>query len=258
MNKLNITLALLLLASCAEQTIAPKVSKAELEDEKRYQHDMVKVNKIAAYTEAPKITEKMKQRFANVVNVVGVAGEDLCHQLQKKKCNFDFQLEEDKALNAFADGKKIVINTAMMDFASKDEELANVVSHEYAHNIMRHVESAQGNMWIGLLAGLAIDTALGTGSTVTEFGAKTGAASYSVDFEKEADYVGLYIFARTGYDPNQAIEFWRKMSYANESAIDTGVTHPTNPERFVAMKKTIAEITYKHNNGLPLIPELKD
>lgn len=251
-------LSLLLLSSCTTQTIAPKANRTELEEEKRYQREMVRQNKINAPTEAPKITESMKLRFGKIASLVGVAGDDLCNQLQKPECNFGFQLEEDAALNAYADGKKIVITTAMMDFAAKDEELANVVSHEYAHNIMRHVQSKQGNALLGTLAGMAIDAAIGGGgSAAANLGGSIGGGSYSVSFEQEADYVGLYIFARTGYDPNQAIQFWRKMSVANESAIDHGVTHPTNPERFIAMKKTIAEINYKHENGLPLIPELK-
>jgi predicted Zn-dependent protease len=105
---------------------------------------------------------------------------------------------------------------------------------------------------------MAIDAAIGGGGSVaSQLGGNIGAGTYSVAFEKEADYVGLYIFARTGYDPNNAIEFWRKMSLANESAIDMGVTHPTNPERFIAMKKTIAEINYKHQTGQSLVPQFK-
>jgi predicted Zn-dependent protease len=161
-------------------------------------------------------------------------------------------------LNAYADGAKIVITTAMMEFAAKDEELANIIAHEYAHNVMRHIDSKKGNAILGTLAGMAIDAAIGGGgNAASQLGGNIGAGSYSVDFEKEADYVGLYIFARTGYDPNQAIQFWRKMSQADEMAIDTGVTHPTNPERFVAMKKTIAEINYKQQNGLRLVPEFR-
>lgn len=255
--KISNLMLLFIVSACAAQTIAPKVSKAELEQEKQVQRNIVKQYKIPEFAEAPKITPEMKQRFVRIANIVGVAGEDLCNELAVGKCNFGFALEEDKALNAYADGKKIVITTAMMEFAKKDEELLNVVAHEYAHNVMGHISSKQGNAILGTLAGMAIDAAVGAKTGAADFGANLGAQTYSVDFEQEADYVGLYIFARTGYDPNQAIEFWRKMSQANEAAIDHGVTHPTNPARFVAMKKTIAEINYKRQNGLRLLPEFK-
>ena len=41
---------------------------------------------------------------------------------------------------AFADGTKVFLTRGMMRFAQSDEELALVVAHETAHNIMGHID----------------------------------------------------------------------------------------------------------------------
>ncbi len=262
MKNIFLTLSVLFLASCASQTVAPTATRAELEEEMRIQRELVngtsKYSELGELEEAPGVTSAMQARFDKVTSRVKAAGKDLCVQIGEASCDFGFVLSEDKVLNAYADGSNVIITTAMMQFASEEEELVNVVAHEYAHNIMKHVQSKKGNFILGTLAGLAIDAAIGGGNMATQLGQSIGAQSYSVSFEQEADYVGLYIFARTGYDADKAIGFWRKMSQVNEAAIDTGVTHPTNPARFVAMKKTISEIEAKRAAGEHLIPRFKD
>jgi hypothetical protein len=47
------------------------------------------------------------------------------------------------------------------------------------------------------------------------------------------------------------------MSVGNEEAIYSGVTHPTNPERYLALSETIKEIERKKNNGAPLVPDVR-
>lgn len=256
-------LSLTLVTACqSATTVGPQVSAQEVRAEQQIQRQRVNEQDIKPYEEAPAISNAMEAKFKRIASRVGLAGEDLCTDINKKKCVFTFKLEKDKILNAYADGQNIVITSAMAKFAASEEELANVMAHEYAHNVMRHVASTKQNATIGYVLGAAIDYGLGsqgvsTGGAGAQLGVQGAVLRYSVGFEREADYVGLYILKRAGYNPNDALDFWRKMSVANEKAIDTGVTHPTNPERFVAMKKTIDEINYKRQNKLPLTPEFK-
>jgi len=256
-------ISLFLLASCqSSQTLAPAVSQQEIAREQQIQRERVAAAKLEEYEKAPKVTKEMEGRFKKLATKVGIAGADLCKDIGNNSCNFVFNLKEDKQLNAYADGKNIFITTAMAKFAANDEELANVMAHEYAHNVMRHVASTQQNAALGAILGAALEYGLQTqgisaGGNLSQAGAQMGVLRYSVGFEKEADYIGLYILERTGYNSEDALDFWRKMSQANEQAIDTGVTHPTNPERFVAMKKTIEEIEAKRRNKQPLIPNFK-
>ena len=85
-----------------------------------------------------------------------------------------------------------------------------------------------------------------------------GADAYSVDFEQEADYVGLYLARRGGYSINNAADFWRRAAVEKiPEAITLSTTHPSTPERFVALNKTIREIQAKQAAGQPLVPNIE-
>lgn len=47
-------------------------------------------------------------------------------------------LVDSNELNAWSDGRYIAVTTRMMRFAGSDDELAFVVAHEMAHNILKH------------------------------------------------------------------------------------------------------------------------
>ena len=126
---------------------------------------------------------------------------------------------------------------------------------------MKHIEARKHNATVAGLGGLLLDIgflALGvnTNAAFSDAAAKAGAQAYSVEFEQEADYVGLYILARTGYPLDGASDVWRLMAAENPASIVLRRTHPTAPERFVAIEKTIDEIKAKRAAGLPLFPEL--
>ena len=195
--------------------------------------------------------------------VVGRGAEEAkLSMMPGQACDFRVRLSPDDVKNAYADGKNIVIYKGMMDFFRTDEDVALVVSHELAHNAMKHIDAKKTNATIGGLVGLLLDVAAAAGGVntngdFTRLGANLGAGVYSVDFEKEADYVGLYFMTQAGYDITEAPNFWRRMATTNSKAITMKSSHPTTPERFVGLETTVAEIRQKIEHGDPLKPELK-
>lgn len=158
-------------------------------------------------------------------------------------------------LNAYADGEKIVVTRGMMRFADNDSELALVVAHELAHNALSHIGKKQQNVALGTIGGLAIDALLGTGGTqFSQMGSQMGAGAHSVGFEQEADYVGMYFMQRAGYDTSGVANFWRRMAIEGNSSINMRTTHPSSPERFLAIEATHAEINDKRSKNMPLVP----
>jgi len=178
-------------------------------------------------------------------------------------CDFPVSLKESNLINAFADGKNVVVTTGMMDFARSDEELAVVLGHELAHNLRGHLDAKRQNELGGRIAGAVLDglvaavTRTMPGNTGQSFGGAMAAQAYSVDFESEADYVGLYIIARAGYDITKAPDFWRRMGAANPQSVTHATTHPSTPERFVALKASADEIHAKRARGEILLPNEK-
>jgi len=170
-------------------------------------------------------------------------------------CDYPLIIQDNPTVNALADGNSIVINQGMMDFASSDDELALVVGHELAHNAMRHIDSKRVNAMGGFLVDLLF-AVLGV-NTQGVF-TKAAANAYSQEFEEEADYVGLYIVERAGKNISDAPYFWRKMGVKHPGSIEENhaASHPSTPERFVAIEESIKEIENKKIAGLDIMPNI--
>lgn len=192
------------------------------------------------------------------------AGEDRSINVSGREvCDYNLVLKEGDIKNAFADGNNIVIYQGMMDFFKTDQEAALVISHELAHNSMGHIDAVAKNTAVGLLAGLALDVAaagvgVNTKGGFSNIGAEIGRASFSVEFEQEADYVGLYFMALAGYEIDGAAKFWRRMAIQNPESIKLKSTHPTTPERFLAIEEYVEEINEKRRNGEVLSPNFSE
>lgn len=142
----------------------------------------------------------------------------------REACGYPVEILNVDKVNAYADGQRIRITKGMLWFVNGDAELAMVLSHELAHNVMGHA---------GVLR-----------SILENKKAR----------EADADYVGLYIMARAGFDIEQAPNFWRRIAAAFPRMIESSASHPVMPYRFVALRKTTEEIRLLEANGHPLVP----
>jgi hypothetical protein len=149
-------------------------------------------------------------------------------------CAYDAQVLPGSDLNASADGRHVFISAALVDYAHSDNMLAVVLGHEFAHDVLHHHQREDEKGFARNVLG--------------EFGSTP--ASHMVA-EKEADYVGLYLAARAGYDISDAPEFHRHFPAV---AGDLGFSHPANAERAAALAATRDEIFAKRQRGEPLIP----
>ena len=178
-----------------------------------------------------------------------------CFEIEPLKvCSHKIILSQDNSLNAFADGKNIYITQGMFRFIEDDRELQMIIAHELAHNIEGHIEKKSNNFILGTIVDLAASSAgINTRGT---FGSM-GAQMYSQDFEREADYVGMYIMANSNIDRKGVANFWRRMSVENPGSISYASSHPSSSERWVNIEAINKEIDSKIIQSLPLIPERK-
>lgn len=165
-------------------------------------------------------------------------------------CKYPHEIKREETLNAYADGSKVYVTASMLDFAETDNELALVMAHEISHNILEHTRRGITQKLMGAIRGAVISGATGGGS---------GSSSYARSYEAEADYLGIYIMSRAGFDAGQAAPFWRRMAIENPDMLGNGFanTHPSTPERFVMIEKTLQDIEAKQAEGLPLLPTRK-
>jgi predicted Zn-dependent protease len=264
--KYLITFSLLgLLTACAQAVSqTPGISKAELAAEQQAQSAIIKQEKQRQTSAAEQQNrQQMARRLQQVGQKITQAGQHICQQqnLSGGKCSFPFELDkEDAPVNAYTDGKRIVVSPKMMRFAFDDNQLATVLAHEYAHAVMAHAQKTTKNVAIGGLLGLAADSlarsqGINTGNTFSRLGTQGAVMRYSQDFEREADYIGIYILHRAGYNIHASPYLWRRMATLNPDGIYSASTHPTTAERFLLLEKTTQEIVRKESRGEPLTPE---
>jgi membrane-associated protease RseP (regulator of RpoE activity) len=180
-------------------------------------------------------------------------------------CFYPVKLALSDEVNAAADGNYIFVTYGMMRFTENDTELATVLTHELAHNIMSHRDAKLKNAKTGGFVGLLLDVTaaafgVNTQGSFTKMGANKGAQYKSQEFEYEADYVGLYLLARAGYLVDEAPDFWRSMAAEYPGIIEPSLngSHPSSSERYLSMEKTVQEINDKLANALELVPDIKD
>jgi hypothetical protein len=175
---------------------------------------------------------------------------------QERICGYPVVLADSDSVNAYADGKRIIITKGMLRFARDDQDLSLVIAHELGHNLMGHLDKKQSNSMLGTLLDLA--AAANGINTRGTFG-NAGASAFSQDFEAEADYVALYYMNAAGLPLEGVANFWREMAAEHPRSIRSNhsASHPATSERFLAISKTINEINNKIAAGEPLTPNLK-
>ena len=177
-------------------------------------------------------------------------------------CRIPVYLEVNADPNAFTDHTKIVIQTGILRIARTDDQLATIVGHELAHVNMGHYWKRFQNTTLGQLGGAAIDGSflLGgvyTGRSFTNYLGVVGSRRFSVEFEREADYVGAYYATRAGYSLVGAEAIWEAMAMEHPNSLTSATSHPISAVRLLQMRKTAEEIADKQRRNLPLDPELK-
>lgn len=158
-------------------------------------------------------------------------------------CEFPTLLVRSSDINAAADGTVLAITSGLFELTNADDEVALVLGHELAHNVLRHLELVKtAKPAPGTLLDAFARSAIGTAV------AATINRPFSVQFEKDADRAGLTFMARAGYDIDAAPTFWRRLNEIMK-AKSVAATHPTGPERQRAIEAAVAEIKAKQKKG---------
>jgi predicted Zn-dependent protease len=194
--------------------------------------------------EAYKKTLKSSKLSADAASTATVrrVGERIAKAANRPDYKWEFNLVEDKTPNAFClPGGKVVVYTGILPFTKDETGLAVVMGHEVAHALARH---GAERMSTGELAGIAGQTAaiiFGGGNPETEkqveqafgIGSSVGLLlPFSRHQESEADEIGLLLMAKAGYDPRQAIDFWKRMEQGQNGAPPEFLsTHPSDKTR---------------------------
>lgn len=175
------------------------------------------------------------------------------------KYDWEFTLVENAEANAFClPGGKVAVYTGILPYTKTEAGLATVMSHEIAHAIARHGAERASQAQI-LQLGLSVgNTTLANNPNkdlilqgVNVAGNIGIILPYSRKHESEADYMGLILMAKAGYNPNEAISFWQRMS-ANSSGSQSAITnflstHPADAKRIKDLQNHLQEALSYYN-----------
>ena len=185
-------------------------------------------------------------------NRVKAIGERIAKVANRSDFTWEFNLVEDKALNAFClPGGKVVVYTGILTAARNDDQLATVISHEIAHALARHgaerMSSASVQQGIQTLGNVVL--AVGAPSYQNVFNQAYGIGSqigvmlpYGRMQESEADEIGIYLMHKAGYNMQEALKFWENMSEGKTDTNEFLSTHPSSSTRIEDIKKVIVKV----------------
>ncbi len=163
--------------------------------------------------------------------------------------------EDPKTVNAFClPGGKVGVYTGILPITQDEGGLATVIGHEVSHAVARHGGERMSEGILIAVGGVALDqvvkeksgtnralvlAAYGVGSSLMV------ALPHSRQQETEADHMGLIYMARAGYDPQGAVEFWRRFAAYNNkeggSKLQFLSTHPVDATRIKQLQAELPQ-----------------
>ena len=161
---------------------------------------------------------------------------------------WEFNLVENKEVNAWCmPGGKVVVYTGLLPITQNETSMAIVLGHEITHAIAQHGSERMSQGLLQQLGGTALSAAIASKPAETQqlylaaygIGSNVGAIlPFSRKEESEADQYGLYYAAMAGYNPEEAVTFWQRMSAAGgQKPPEFLSSHPSDGTRIAQLKK---------------------
>lgn len=251
-------LAVLVLSSCGTTQTVPvtgRQHRISVSDEQvlslsrqEYTKYMASAKK-STDVQATQMVQRVGRRLANAVETYL---RNNGFQSELKNFQWEFNLVQDKSANAFCmPGGKIVVYDGLFPYTKNETGLAIVLGHEIAHAVAKHSAeqlTKQQNQSIGTNIGANVIGIVTGSNTIGNIAGQVAGQyfsfrnlKYSRENELEADHMGLIFAAMAGYDPQQAVSFWQRMSADNGNTNDLLSTHPSDAKRIAAIQREMPE-----------------
>ena len=201
--------------------------------------------------------EKMKQKMAIDRSVgnnryVNCVVKELLNANGFNASEWEVVVFKEKSANAFAlPGKKIGVHSGILEIANEQSQLAAVLGHEIAHVVAEHgnerMSQALGVNVLLVAAQLFLEGKENPNSglimAALGIGAQVGVLmAYSRKHETESDIMGQQYMAKAGFNPQGAIDLWKKMAKNSQGAPPEFLsTHPSHDSRIKELSKGLSK-----------------
>ena len=259
MKKLIAILAIpLFIIACSKNSITGR-NQLALFPESTLQAEAV--SQYQTFLSQSKVVSSTNNKDAEMVKRVGTRIANAITAYYKSKgaakeldgYNWQFNLVDNPEINAWCmPGGKVVVYTGLLAVTQNEAALAIVLGHEITHAVAQHGNERMSQ--VALAQGLEV-----AGNIFTQNNSKANNIFNSVfapgaqalvllpnsrNQEYEADHYGLIFAAMAGYNPQEAIPFWNRMSKASEGGNKPPEflsTHPSDENRIAQLEKFMPE-----------------
>lgn len=148
-------------------------------------------------------------------------------------------------VNAFCmPGGKIAVFTGIIDTLKlTDAELAAVVGHEICHALREHSREQASQQAAASVPTAILGAFIGSADLAGGLGNVLFSLPFSRTMETEADTMGMELMARAGYNPEAAVNVWKKMaSMKGGDSSDILSTHPSDSKRIANLESHLPEV----------------
>jgi predicted Zn-dependent protease len=197
------------------------------------------------------------EKVRNVGARIARATEDLLKErgMEEDLHNYQWEfnlIDDAKTINAWCmPGGKVAVYTGILPVTRDETGLAVVMGHEIAHAVAKHGNERMSQGLLAQVGEVALSVALSTQPeaasnlflSVYGMGTQVGVLlPYSRVQESEADKIGLALMARAGYDPREAVPFWKRMNEKGGSRPPEFLsTHPAPETRIREIEAFLPE-----------------
>lgn len=212
--------------------------------------DFLKTNKLSRDTKNTKLVKETGTRISAAVEQF-LSEKGMTSRIQGFQ--WEFNLIANPTPNAWCmPGGKVVFYEGILPYTKNADGLAVVMGHEIAHAVARHgnerfsqqllIQAGSTAAAYALLndepeeSRILWSAAIGIGTTVGI------TLPFSRKHEYEADRLGLIFMAMAGYNPEEAVDFWTRMSKIGGKKMPEFLsTHPSDEKRIAHMKQILPE-----------------
>jgi len=158
-------------------------------------------------------------------------------------------------------GGRIIVYSGILPVAKTDAGLATILGHEVGHVMAHHTaERYSQDQLVNVAGSLAGATAGGNLATLAVLGlGQVGfLLPYSRAQESEADYIGVLLMAKAGYDPRESVGLWQRMSQGGGSRGPEYLsTHPNPETRITQLQGWMPQALQYHQNPALALPKTR-
>ena len=247
---------ILFLAGCATVPVTGRKSLNLLPDSElltmslQQYDDVLKKSKLSNDPAKVHMVKRVGERIASATEQF-FTENGMEAEIKNYKWEFNL-IEDDKVANAWCmPGGKVAVYTGILPITQNDTGLAVVMGHEISHAIAKHGNERMSQQLLAQLGAVGLSAALSSnpGATSQIFMAAYGLGAnagvllpYSRVQESEADHIGLILMAKAGYDPREAVPFWKRMNEKGGSRPPEFLsTHPAPETRIKEIEAEIPE-----------------